>query len=305
MTRLAFPGFILAAVAAIMWGTAGTAQTFITSATLSPLWVGALRIVFACLFFYPILFLRSDSTPSSHKTQGSGKNNYLLKVLAAGGCMAMFNLLFFTGVKISGVALGSCTIIASAPVWAGVLEAVIKRKFPDHLWLIGVGGAIAGGIWMAISQANNIEVSFFGLGICLVAGFFYASYSLLAKELVLLTTPLRASAHSFSVAAVIALCAAWIFSDFPEILFQDMLIVLYLGVAVTGIAYLLYGTALKTTRVSTCVALGLLEPVTAFILAITVVRESVNPWATLGLIAILAGLALVLKSEQKQKSVAD
>ena len=213
--------------------------------------------------------------------------------------MAMFNLLFFTGVKIAGVALGSCVIIASAPVWAGILEAVIKHKAPDALWLIGVAVAISGGIWMAFSQADRIEVNAVGLGICLCAGFFYAGYSLLAKELVQMTTPLRAATHAFSVAGVIALGAALVFAQCPDFYIADVLIVIYLGVIVTGIAYLLYGAALKTTRVSTCVALGLLEPVTAFILAIVIVGENVNPWATVGLIAILAGLALVLKSEQK------
>ena len=55
MMNFVFPGFILAAFAAILWGTAGTAQTFITSPSLSPLWVGALRLVCACPFFYPML----------------------------------------------------------------------------------------------------------------------------------------------------------------------------------------------------------------------------------------------------------
>lgn len=125
---------------------------------------------------------------------------------------------------------------------------------------------------------------------------------MLAKELVRMTTPLRASAHSFTVAALIAFAAAFVLSDVPEIYAADIAIVVYLGVVVTGVAYLLYGTALKTTRVSTCVALGLLEPVTAFFLAIAVVHESVNPWAAVGLVMILLGLALVLKSEQTQNS---
>ena len=256
MQRIAFPGFILASLAAVLWGSAGTAQTFITSDTLTPLWVGALRLICACLFFYPVLYLNAQQ--SSGGQFSDKKGGYFIKVLAAGVCMAMFNLLFFTGVKIAGVALGSCVIIASAPVWAGILEAVIKHKAPDALWLIGVAVAISGGIWMAFSQAD-----------------------------------------AFSVAGVIALGAALVFAQCPDFYIADVLIVIYLGVIVTGIAYLLYGAALKTTRVSTCVALGLLEPVTAFILAIVIVGENVNPWATVGLIAILAGLALVLKSEQK------
>ena len=113
---------------------------------------------------------------------------------------------------------------------------------------------------------------------------------------------LAAQMEALNMDPLIALLAAWIFSQTPEIVFQDILIVFYLGVVVTGFAYLLYGTALKTTRVSTCVALGLLEPVTAFVLAIVVVGENVNPWATVGLLAILAGLALVLRSEQKQNT---
>ena len=153
---------------------------------------------------------------------------------------------------------------------------------------------------MAGSQAGNIEVNAFGMGICLTAGFFYSCYSMLAKELVRITTPLRASAHSFTVAAFIAFGAAFFLSDVPQLYAADVAIVVYLGVVVTGVGYLLYGTELKTTRVSTCVALGLLEPVTAFFLAIAVVHESVNPWAAVGLVMIVLGLAVVLKSEQTQ-----
>ena len=294
---MTLPGFILAAAAAVLWGSAGTAQTFITSQTLNPLWVGALRLIFACLFFYPLLFKSRKEQSIADNT--SSKTSYFLKVLVAGTCMAMFNILFFTGVKIAGVALGSCIIIASAPVWAGTLEALFKRKMPDALWLIGIAIAIGGGIWMAVSQAGQIELNALGLGICLIAGLFYAGYSLLAKELVQITSPLHASTHAFTVAGLIALATALTLSNVPDFNPNDLLIVLYLGVIVTGFAYLLYATALKTTRVSTCVALGLLEPVTAFILAIVVVGENVNPWATVGLAAILFGLALVLKSDRK------
>ena len=113
-----------------------------------------------------------------------------------------------------------------------------------------------------------------------------------------ITTPLRATTHTFSVAVLVAAPAAFIASGMPSVDLHDALIVLYLGVVVTGVAYLLYGTALKTTSVSTCVALGLLEPVTAFILAIVVVGEAVNAGACLGLVAILGGLYFVLRSEQ-------
>ena len=67
-----------------------------------------------------------------------------------------------------------------------------------------------------------------------------------------------------------------------------------------GLAYLLYSTPIKETPASTWVSLGLLEALTAFILAVFIVKENINPWTVLGLIGILGGLALVLISEQKR-----
>ena len=149
----ALSGFLLAALAAVLWGTTGTVQTFIQSPTLSPLWVGALRVLCACLFFYPALWVTEGRRAAPEKTvpqpAGSG-GSYLLGVLAAGIAMALFNLLFFSGVKIAGVALGSCTTIGAAPVWAGILDGIVRRKAPDRLWVTGVAIAIAGGVWMAI-----------------------------------------------------------------------------------------------------------------------------------------------------------
>ena len=104
------PGFVLAACAAILWGTAGTAQTFIQNPELTPLWVGALRLIFACLVFFPLASLSSKQ--SKNNSEAFAALPYGIKVCLAGICMALFNLLFFSGVKIIGVALGSCVIIA-------------------------------------------------------------------------------------------------------------------------------------------------------------------------------------------------
>lgn len=291
-------GLLLAATAAILWGSAGTAQTFITPETLTPFWVGALRLVFAAVFFSFLSFIRPKAS-SNLSAIPSSRLPYGVLVVAAGVAMAFFNMLFFTGVKVAGVALGSCMIIGSAPVWAGILETVVFRKKPALLWIVGVLVAITGGVWMAISQADSISVSAAGFITCLVAGLCYSSYSLLAKELVKRVSPLRASTHTFITAMCVALPAAWVMSGSPVIVTSDLIVVLYLGLIVTGVAYLLYSTALKTVQVSTCVALGLLEPVTAFILAIVVVGENVNGWAAIGLVIILTGLAIVMRSEQQ------
>ena len=126
------PGFVLAACAAILWGTAGTAQTFIQTPELTPLWVGALRLIFACLVFFPLASLSSKQSKNNSETFAALP--YGIKVCLAGICMALFNLLFFSGVKIIGVALGSCVIIASAPIRSG-LSACLSRLPAAYGWL--------------------------------------------------------------------------------------------------------------------------------------------------------------------------
>lgn len=291
-------GIALAAIAASLWGTAGTAQSFITPGGLSTLWVGAFRVLFACAFLFPLLAWRQRSWAKS-LTEKPAKN-YYIKVIVAGLSMAFFNLLFFSGIKEVGVALGSCTTIGSAPLWAGLLEYLLNKKVPSKSWFLGIGIAVSGGALMAISQAQAIEFNIFGLVICLGAGFCYSLYSVTAKTLVKDATPLQASAHIFLIAALIAVPVAWTTSGIPTFYWKDLFIVAYLGLVVTGVAYLLYSTALKMINVSTAVALGLLEPVMAFILAIVVVHEPISVGASLGLVAILFGLLFVLRSESQK-----
>lgn len=72
---------------------------------------------------------------------------------------------------------------------------------------------------------------------------------------------------------------------------------LYLGLVSSGLAYLLFTTALRHVSGATGVTLALFEPVTAFALAVLVVGETPQALAYLGLGAVLLGLLLVVWAE--------
>ncbi|HSI59958.1 MAG TPA: EamA family transporter, partial [Ideonella sp.] len=99
----------------------------------------------------------------------------------------------------------------------------------------------------------------------------------------------------------IALPAAWalagVFSTTPA----GWSIVAYLGVVTTGVAYLLFSSALQRISGATGVALALAEPVTAFALAVAVVGEQPSAGAFAGLALVLLGLAVVIWTEVKAK----
>ena len=288
-------GALLVAAAAALWGTVGTAQTFIVGG-LAPAWVGALRLIFASVFF-GLLLLVANRSGNARKGAASTERFPFGLALFAGLAMGFYNLAFFAGVKAAGIAVGTAAVIGSAPVWAGLLETIVFKKRPPLLWCTGTVVAVASGTLLALSGTSGAELDLGALGLCLLAGFMYASYTLLSKSLVRRTTPLRATSATFLFAMLVALPAAFLISGLPEMLPADLRVVAYLGLVTTGGAYLLFTTGLKGIRASTGVALSLVEPVTAFLLAVTVAGEAVSFTGVLALAGILAGLAIVLKAD--------
>lgn len=287
-----FSGALCVACAAVLWGTAGTAQTFLDAGELSPLWVAALRLFFAACLFLPLLTYREGCRALSIPKDGS-----LRLILACGVAMAAYNLLFFAAMRAAGVAVGTAIVIGSAPVWATAIECMRGGARPAPGRLFGLSITIAGGVLMATAGREDFSVSLSALGVCLSAGLAYASFTVMTKELVGSLSPIRATALSFTLAMFLAFAVAFAASPLPVLTLKGIGVTLYLGLLTTGAAYLLFSSGLRHLKASTGVALSLLEPVTAFLLAVTVAGEAVTFSAVVALILLLGGLFLVLRNE--------
>lgn len=287
-----FSGALCVACAAVLWGTAGTAQTFLDAGELSPLWVAALRLFFAACLFLPLLTYREGCRALSIPKDGS-----LRLILACGVAMAAYNLLFFAAMRAAGVAVGTAIVIGSAPVWATAIECMRGGARPAPGRLFGLSIAIAGGVLMATAGREDFSVSLSALGVCLSAGLAYASFTVMTKELVGSLSPIRATALSFTLAMFLAFAVALAASPLPVLTLKGIGVTLYLGLLTTGAAYLLFSSGLRHLKASTGVALSLLEPVTAFLLAVTVAGEAVTFSAVVALILLLGGLFSVLRNE--------
>ncbi len=288
-------GVALVLGAALLWGTTGTAQSFSPSG-LSPYWVGALRLLVSAGFFACVLlWLRRSAQPHSGRVPWGA-------VWLAAACMSAYNLSFFAGVKSVGVAVGTAIALGSGPLWAGLLQALISRSSPPGLWWLGTALAVGGGALMLLAgrPADAPALSPLGVALCLTAGLSYAVYTLINQRLVQALHPARATAWVFGGAALLALPLAGLIGGLPALAQLQPAtwgVVLWLGVMGTGVAYLLFSHALKHISAATGVALALAEPVVAFGLAVLIVGERPGGWAVAGLGLVLAGLAVVVRSE--------
>jgi DME family drug/metabolite transporter len=274
---------------ATLWGTTGTAQS-LAGGALPPLWFGALRLAFATAFF--VVFAGATGALSGAAWRGLSVRD----ALGAGLCMAVYNLAFFAGVKLTGVAIGTAIALGSGPIWAGLLQAVFQRQPPTGAWWAGTATAIAGGVLLSLG-GGALAFSPPGIALCLASGLSYAVYTLLNKRMVGHAPAASITLAAFGLAALVALpVAAWQ-AGMPAPAVRDLLAAAYTGIVTAGVGYLLFSTALRHIAPATGVTLALTEPVVAFLLAVLVLGEPAGMAAVAGLALVVAGVLGVVRAE--------
>jgi DME family drug/metabolite transporter len=131
------------------------------------------------------------------------------------------------------------------------------------------------------------------------AGLSYASYALAAKHAI--ERELDVDVVMASVFGIGALLLAPLLAIEPMRWLatgRGAAMALHLGVLTVGVAYSLYGWALRQLPVPTVVTLTLAEPLVAAILGVAVLHERLDPLGWLGALAVAAGLAVASRGER-------
>lgn len=289
MIKILSPLLIL--FAAILWGTAGTAQALAPSEA-HPISIGAVRLFIGGGFLLMLVLatrrLRLNEIP------------YKI-VIGAALCMALFQPFFFSAVSLTGVAIGTVVAIGSSPVLAGLIEMIILRKKPSKTWWISTLLSVVGVI-LLFSNQGTTQVDPRGILLALGAGLSFASYTIINKKVVSSIPALPAVAVVFTISGLMLSPFLFIFNATWVFTSDGLITGLYLGVIVTGIAYFMFARGLANVDSSTAVTLSLAEPLTATMLGVFMLGEAMSPLSWLGLILVLLGIGvLILSSVKKSK----
>jgi DME family drug/metabolite transporter len=272
--------FVLAA--AVLWGTTGTAQAFAPESA-GPLSVGAVRIAAGGLAMLAFAALRGE-------LRGLGG----WSPLATAGmalAVAAYQPLFFAGVSLTGVAVGTVTAIGSAPVWAGLIGLLFGGEKPSARWVLATALAVAGCALLLLGS-GGVSVDPLGVLLCLAAGLGYVIFATIAKGF-LRTEPQAAVMGVVFTLGALALSPAALFTDFSWLAEpRGALAAAELGLLATAAAYLLFAAGLSRIPVATAATLSLAEPLTAGTLGVLLLDERLSPAAITGIALLLSGLIL-------------
>jgi DME family drug/metabolite transporter len=285
------PAVLAVLAAAVLFGTTGTALSLGPDAA-TPLGAGTLRGLIGAL----TLWLIARSLPAWAELR-----RHAGPIVIGGAGVALYQPAFFTGVERAGVAVGTVVALASGPVFAAAIEAVVLRRRPSRTWALATSITVVGVALLVGGGGDGADVEALGVVAALGAGFGYAVYAVTSKSLIERgVESTRALAWSFSAGTLVLL---------PLLVVEPLdwlaepggvATVAYLGGVTVGVAYWLYGLGLRDVPTSTAVTLTLAEPVTAAVLAVLVLDERLDPIGWVGVGVVVVGLLLLSRAEDDE-----
>lgn len=280
------PAALLVVAAAVLWGTTGTAQA-LGPEDIDPLVVGWVRLATGGVGLVALASVRrATSAPLPRAWAATA----VLSVSA-------YQLTFFGGVRLAGVALGTAVGIGSAPIWGGLVDWRFAGRRPTPRWMFAAIIAMAGAVLVA-GEPGDAERPGLGLLLAVGAGASYALYAYALQQLARAGDPDRVAATVF-VSAAVVLAPVAVVSGGSEAFDQlatrpGVLMALHLGLVATTLSYALFTRGVRDTPVATATLLSLAEPITAVTLGITVVGEDLTLRAAAGVALLLAGVTLAV-----------
>lgn len=280
--------YIFVLLAAMLWGTVGTTQTFLEEGISAFAVAGVRSGIGGGVLLLAVVFMRKINFRTW---------SWKWTIFAA-IAIALFQCLFFTSVRFTGVAVGTVVTIGSSPVFAGLIEWGIWKVRPTMVWVMATLLAVIGCVLLFVTGGEAV-VNPFGVTLALCAGFMFALYTNVSKQLMAREETLPAVAMTFSICALMLLPLAarngvgWVAEP------SNLWPMLFMALAATSVAYVLFLAGLQKISSSAAVTLSLAEPLTAALLGVFLVGEylSTSSWVGVGL--LLGGIVVLTIGSRK------
>ncbi|MEU8099746.1 DMT family transporter [Streptomyces rubiginosohelvolus] len=291
-------------IAGVAWGTAGAAASLIFRVSdLGPLALSFWRCAGGLVLLAGALALRPRRTPREPEP----RRRRLLRILGTGIGLTVFQSAYFAAVEVTGLAVGTVVTLGAGPVLIAVGARVLLGERLGRGGLAAVAGALTG-LAVLVLGGEGGDVVPAGVLLALLSASGYAAITLLTRWLGrdgggdALTT----SAWAFAIGAVGLLPMALAEGLVPHTAEtgQVLWLIVYVAAVPTALAYALYFAGAAAVRAATVSVIMLLEPVSAAVIAVTVLRERLTAATVLGALLLLAAVAGLALAEARGAAVA-
>lgn len=283
-------GLLLIALAAVLWGTVGVSTKLLYRMTpTTPLSVGFFRLAFAA----PILAVACWSRLG--RRSFAVERGGLLMMLLVGAMLACYQVCFFAAVADAGVVIATLVTLCTAPLLVALFSVVLLRERPSRSTLLALTCALAGTALLVLKPDSGSHAGGRGVLLALGSATGYAVLALAARALARRYHPLQVTAIGFSAGAILLLpiaLASGLTVAYPA---AGWLLLLYLGAVPSALGYGIFLAGMRLTPAPVASIVTLLEPLTATILAWTLLGERLGSLGVPGAVLLLGALVALYR----------
>jgi drug/metabolite transporter (DMT)-like permease len=280
-----------ALLAIAFWGVSFVATKAVV-AEISPATLVFLRAGLGALLLLAILAARREPVWPPREALGA------LAVMGFVG-VAFHQLLQAQALTLTSAA-NTGWLIALIPIWSAALAAVVLKERFGARKLAGLALGFAGAV--LVVTRGRLDASLLGLPgtrgdlLVLASTVNWAVYTVLGHGTIRRLGPRRATSGAMllgclMLAPIFVARAGW--NDLAVLTPAGWGAVLFLGVACSGLGYLLWYGALRRIEASRVAALLYVEPLVTMAAAVAVLGEPVGVTTVVGGLVVLGGVALV------------
>ncbi len=275
--------------AGMCWGTTGTIQAFAPKGA-SSLSIGAARVAFAGIILLTYMLIKKKGALFCGGWSVKG-------VLLAATGLAVYQLTFFSAVRLTGVAVGTMVAIGSAPPLAGVFGRLLFKEQLLWRWYAATVMAVTGCVLLVLGgNTGALSVSTLGVFLAFSAAVAYALEGVGLR--LIKRDPYDVIAVVSAVSGLMAL--PWLFAGDVGWMLEPRgaLCMALLTFLSTIIPHTLFTIGIQNIQLGTAYTLSLSEPLTAWFLSTLLLGERLS-WVGLLGVCILFGGILLLACNKK------
>ncbi|MDN3296497.1 EamA family transporter [Streptomyces ficellus] len=289
-------------VAGVAWGTAGAAASVVFAISdLGPLALSFWRCAGGLALLLAALAVRRGRGAPARPAEPRGRR--VLRVLGTGIGLTVFQSAYFAAVEATGLAVGTVVTLGAGPVLIALGARLTMGERLGAGGVTAVAGALAGlAVLVLGGEAGTVRPA--GVGLALLSAAAYAAITLSTRWLGRDgggADPLTTSTWAFAVGAVGLLPMAAAEGLVPQT--ADLATVVgllaYVAAVPTALAYALYFAGAAVVRAATVSVIMLLEPVSAALIAVTVLDERLTTATVAGTLLLLTAVAGLAVAEAR------
>lgn len=274
-------GYVYIITAALVWGSLGPVARFVLESGIDPLEISFWRAAIAGALFAAHAAMR--------RRLAIARRDVPAVVAFALIGVTLLYWAYFQAVRDGGAALAAI-LLYTAPAWVALASALWLGERLTSRKIAAIGLTLAGvalvatGVGDAAARATVPAIAW-----GLLSGLAYAMYYLFGKRYF----ARYEAATLFALALPIGALALLPVVPFVRKTSADWLVLIFIAVVPTYLAYLLYSRALARIEATRAATAATIEPVSAAILAVVIWGEALRAPGYAGAALVLLGVIVV------------